>query len=90
MIGLVVWIGNGLGKDARFPFFDGGFICLLIFWTAVFIGILWAAFMSFKRSLRPTRLDKPNSDASTTHPPSQLDTNTASPDERLAHLLKKP
>ena len=89
MVGLVVWIGNGLGKDSGpAPFFDGPFIGFLVLWGGVFIGIAWAAFRCFKRALRPPRLDS----ASPAPEPARRDApqSLATPDERLAHLVKKP
>jgi hypothetical protein len=89
-MGLALWIGNAVGKDSPVagPFFDTKFVLTLAVWGAILLSIFWGMFRSFKRALRPPRLDssKPAPDDT----PIAVPKSSPTPDERLAHLVKKP
>jgi hypothetical protein len=89
-IGLTLWIGNALGKASPVspPFFDTKFVELLLIWGAIFLCILWGMFRSFKRALRPPRLDATNPAPEAV--PKAIPERPATPDERLALMVKKP
>ena len=89
-MGLALWIGNGVGKASPTspPFFDTKFVVTLLIWGAIFLCILWGVFRSFKRALTPPRLDSGNPAPETAQ--KAVPERPATPDERLAHLVKKP
>jgi hypothetical protein len=89
-MGLALWIGNAIGKDSPIagPFFDPKFVVTLLVWGAILLCILWGMFRSFRRALRPPRLDSINPPPEAAPKPTLE--SPAAPDERLAHLVKKP
>jgi hypothetical protein len=87
--GVFMFLALAVGNDSRAAtIHDASFIILyVIFGAGVLIG-LWFAFLSFRRALRPPRLDSPPE----TLPPLPAPTrqnDLATPDERLAYLVKK-
>jgi hypothetical protein len=86
----VLYVGNGLAKDSvpGASFYDGGYIIMLVIWSGIFLGIIWSAWFCLKRAFRPP----PKVSSSSTPEPIQSDkaSELATPDERLAHLVKKP
>lgn len=85
-----LYIGNGLSKDSvpGASFYDAGFIFMLAIWGGIFLGIIWGAWACLKRAFRPTRKDAINSLSETIQP--SKESKFATPDEKLAHLVKKP
>jgi hypothetical protein len=86
----VCFIGNALGRDsvARASIHDSSFMAIYLFGGAGLICGLWFAFRSFGRALRPPRLDLP-AHAATPPVTPEPHPDTKTPDDRLAHLLKK-
>ena len=66
---------------------DVSFIATFIFWGGILLGGVWFAFRSFRRALRPLKQVAP---AVASPPTSDPQHERATPDEKLAHLLKKP
>ena len=86
----VLNIGNGLGKDSvpGASFYDAGFITVLVIWGGIFLGIIWGAWTCLKRAFRPPPKEASSSSPQPVQP--QKASELATPDERLAHLVKKP
>ena len=86
-----VWfIGNAVGRDSvpGASIHDSSFMAIYLVGGAGLICGLWFAFRSFGRALRPPRLDLPLPAATPLVAPEQQH-NTKTPDDRLAHLVKK-
>lgn len=85
---LLYW-GNAVGKDSTgASFYDASFIVALVVWGGIFVGILWGMWWCLKRAFRPPRKNVghlPPEAAQTQKAP-----DLATPDEKLAHLVKKP
>jgi hypothetical protein len=74
------------GKDSRgASIFDSSFITLYVVFGGGLIGGLWVAFKNFRRALRPPERVVPPAEPSTF----TQQTDLATPDEKLAHLVKK-
>jgi len=88
LIGVVGLIGNGLGKDPNGRFFDAGFFEASLFWVAVLSALIWGVVRCFRRARLPQTDSgsQPSPGPAQTPPPAQSPTT---PDERLAHLVKK-
>jgi len=86
----VLNIGNGLGKDSvpGASFYDAAFITVLAVWGVVFLLIVWGMWTCLKRALRPPPRRLSNPSPQPVQP--QVASKLATPDERLAHLVKKP
>jgi hypothetical protein len=68
--------------------FDARFILLYLVGGSGFIGGIWCAFLCFRRALRPPRLEVPPPTCTPSVTPEQQQ-SLATPDERLAHLVKR-
>lgn len=86
----VYFIGNAIARDSvpGASVYDSSFIILYVVGGAGFLVGLWCAFLSFRRALRPPRLDLPTQAPALPTSPEPLQ-NLATADERLAHLVKK-
>ncbi len=83
--GVFVFFANAAGKDSRgVGIYDSSFIVLYVVFGGGLLGGLWFAFHSFRRAFRP-----PERIVSPTAPRSEQPTKLATPDDRLAHLVKK-
>ena len=67
---------------------DDSFIATLVIWGIVFFGIIWGVWVCLKRAFRPPRKDLSSLPPEPVKP--QKASEFATPDERLAHLVKKP
>lgn len=89
LIGYAWFIGLAISRDSvpGASVFDSSFITLYVVWGSVFLGCLWGAFLSFRRALRLRRRsalpEPPESPISKRQP------DLATPDEKLAHLVKR-
>jgi cytochrome b561 len=89
VFGVFVFWAVAVGKDSRgATIYDSSFITLYVIFGAGLLVGFGLAFLSFRRALRPPQLDSPP------EPPLELSTperrdDVATPDERLAHLVKK-
>jgi hypothetical protein len=86
-----VWfIGNAIGRDSvpGASIHDSSFMAIYLIGGVGLICGLWFAFRSFCRALRPPRLDLPPHAATPPVAPEQQH-DTKTPDDRLAHLVKK-
>jgi hypothetical protein len=64
---------------------DASFIATFIFWAIVFLGGAWIALRSFWRALRPPRrIELP-----VVTPTSDQQPSLTTPNDKLAHLVKK-
>jgi hypothetical protein len=83
--GVFMFFANAAGKDSSGgSIYDSSFIALYVVFGGGLLGGLWFAFQSFRRALRP-----PERVVSQAAPPSEQPTELPTPDERLAHLVKK-
>jgi hypothetical protein len=90
-VGELLWVGLAIGRESvpGASTSDSAFITFYVVWGGGLLGILWGAFSSFRRSLRPPpRVARPPSPPPTDQPHGLAVGATA--DERLAPLLKKP
>ena len=88
--GVFMFFALAVGKDSRgASIYDSSFIALYVVFGAGLLGDTWFAFLSFRRALRSPRLDSPAETSPLPAPPKQKD-DLATPDERLAHLVKRP
>jgi len=55
IIGVLLFVSYAVARDSApgASLFDASSIACLIFWSGVFLLIIWGAFWSFKRALRP-------------------------------------
>jgi ABC-type nickel/cobalt efflux system permease component RcnA len=85
----LLYFGNAVGKDSTGrSFYDASFIAILVVWGILLLGILWGIWRCLKQAFRPPRMD---SSPRVSEPPQvQKTPDGATPDERLAHLVKKP
>jgi hypothetical protein len=86
----VCFIGNAVGRDSvpGASIYDSSFIAIYLVGGAGLICGLWFALRSFGRALRSPRQDLPRL-AVTPPIASEQQHDTKSPDDKLAHLLKK-
>jgi hypothetical protein len=90
-VGYVAFIGTAISKDSvpGASVFDGGFIFIYVIFGGLILGALWFALLSFRHAFmappRPTRYSPPAVEQKAPLVPSQ-----GTPDENLAHLLKRP
>jgi len=83
--GVLMFFANAAGKDSRgASIYDWSFIVLYVIFGGGLLGGIWFAFQSFRRALRP-----PHRIVSPTAPTSEQPTKLTTPDERLAHFVKK-
>jgi hypothetical protein len=88
-IGYVAFIGTAISKDSApgASIFDSGFIIIYIIFGGLVLGAFWFALRNFRRAFSPPP-------RTTSHPPPIADTaavaSGVTPDEKLAHLVKKP
>jgi hypothetical protein len=86
VFGKVLWMSAAAGGASAS---DVSFIMGVIVWSGVQLGSLWGALVSLKRALRaPSRMPSTEVAVSASEPEQQRDLST--PDEKLAHLLRKP
>ena len=84
--GVFMFFATAAGKDSRgASIYDSSFITLYVVFGGGLLGGLWGAFQSFRRALRPPGRVVPLAGPST----SPQQTDLATPDEKLAHLVKK-
>lgn len=85
IFGVFMFFALAAGKDSRGgSIFDSSFILLYLVFGGGLLAGLWIALRSFRRALRPpTKVTPPISP--TVEQPSTL----ATPDDKLAHLIKK-
>lgn len=89
MMGMALVVASAFAKDGSGEeFFNAHFIAWCVFWTAIASGILWGIFRSLKSALRPP----PRQPLGVASESVQIEraAQSATPDERLAHLLKNP
>jgi hypothetical protein len=87
-----VWfIGNAVGRDSvpGASIHDSSFMAIYLFGGAGLICGLWFAVRSFGRALRSPRLDLPSHAAPQPVTPEEQQRDMRTPDDRLAHLVKK-
>src|SRR6266536_1694447 len=87
MMGVALVVANAFAKDGSGgEFFDAHFIAWCVFWTAIASGILWGIFRRLKSAFRPP----PRQAIGVASKSVQVEpaAHSATPDERLAHLLK--
>jgi hypothetical protein len=83
----VGFIGTAIGRDSvpGASVYDSSFMMIYLVGGAGLICGLWLASRSFRRALRPPRLDEPPAAS----PPASDQERGATADEKLAHLVKK-
>lgn len=85
VFGVFMFFALAAGKDSRgASIADPSFIMLYVVFGGGLLGGCWIAFQSFRRALRPPAMVIPP-----TSPASEQSSELATPDERLAHLVKK-
>lgn len=83
--GVIMFFAIATGKDSRgASIYDPSFIVLYVVFGGGLLGGLWFAFQSFRRAMRP-----PDRIIFPTAPLADQPTELATPNERLAHLVKK-
>jgi hypothetical protein len=83
--GVFMFFAVAAGKDSRgASIYDSSFIVLYVVFGGGVLGGLWLAFQSFRRALRPPERVAPPA-PSTAVPKTDL----ATPEEKLAHLVKR-
>jgi hypothetical protein len=84
----LLFFANAVGRDSvpGASIYDSSFKTLYVVWGVVLLAGLWCAFLSLRRALRPPRLDVP---AAIPPPATSDQQDVVTPDERLAHLVKK-
>src|SRR6266496_5732721 len=88
LFGLLMWWGNGLGKDsANNAFFDASFIVFLIFWATVSLAIVWGVLRFLKRAFKPPPRHPTHLISQPVRPAATQE--QSSPDEILSRLVKK-
>jgi hypothetical protein len=89
-IGVAWFFGLAVSRDSvsGASIFDSSFIVFYVFWGSVFLGCLWGAFQSFRRAARTPQRNLPMETPTSSTESEQHD--LATPDEKLAHLVKKP
>jgi hypothetical protein len=90
LIGLTAFIGLALSQDSvpGASIFGPVFLLFFLIWGVVFAAIVYAVFLNFRRSLVPQRINATSEVA----PSSEVSHGLAdgsTPDEKLAHLVKK-
>ena len=89
------FIGNAVGRDSvpGASIHDSSFMVIYLIGGGGLICGVWFAFRSFRRALRPPRVESSGSPViqERRHDPAAPDQkrDPATPDERLAHLVKK-
>ena len=89
-MGRLMFLGMAIGKDSvpGASIFDGDFITLYVVDSSLILGALWFALLSFRRAFRPpTR--RPSVPPATAIQALEIH-SAATPEEKLAHLVKKP
>ncbi len=89
-IGVAWFIGLAVGRDSvpGASLFDGAFILFYVVWGGIFLGIIIMALSNLWRSVQPSPR-KPSSELPSQFVQTQGLATGATPDERLAPLLKK-
>src|ERR1035437_3806490 len=84
----LLFLGNAVGRDSvpGASIYDSSFLTLYAIGGVVLVAGLYFAFLCFRRALRPPRLEAP---PSTPAPPKPTQQEIGTPDERLAHLVKR-
>jgi hypothetical protein len=84
----LLFLGNAVGRDSvpGASIYDSSFLTLYAIGGGVLVAGLYFAFLSFRRALRPPRLDVPAATQASVMPRQQ---EPGTPDERLAHLVKR-
>jgi hypothetical protein len=80
VFGVFMFVGYG-----AFGFSVDAYVVL---WVAVFLASIWGIFSTFRRALRTSRNDSP-SETVTAQSSSGRKPDVTTPDEKLAHLVKK-
>jgi hypothetical protein len=80
VFGVLMFVGYG-----AFGFSADAYVVL---WAAVFLTSIWGIFFTFRRALRTSRSDFPV-ETVTAQSSSERKPDVATPDEKLAHLVKK-
>lgn len=80
VFGVFMFVGYG-----AFGFSADAYVVL---WAAVFLASIWGMFSTFRRALRASRSDSP-AEAVTAQRSVERKPDVATPDEKLAHLVKK-
>lgn len=90
IVGCFAFFGTAINKNSvpGASVFDGGFIVIYVVFGGLILGGLWFALASFRRVFRAAPRQAPAPAPVATQAP-QLP-STATPDEKLAHLVRKP
>jgi hypothetical protein len=80
VFGVFMFVGYG-----AFGFSADGYVVL---WVGVFLASIWGIFSTFRRALRAPRRDSPTETVTAGSSP-ERQPDVATPDEKLAHLVKK-
>jgi hypothetical protein len=82
------WCAFGVFMFVGYGAFGFGADAFVVLWAAVFLASVWGMFSTFRRALRTWRSDS-RVETRTIHSLSEQKPEVATPDERLAHLVKK-
>jgi len=88
-VGYVAFIGTAISKDSvpGASVFDGKFIVVYVVFGGLILGALWFALINFKSAFAaPQRPGRPEA----AQDPEPRPASGATPEERLAHLVKQP
>jgi hypothetical protein len=90
LLGFLQFMSLAVGRDSipGASVFDSSFISFYVIWGAVFLGCLWLILRSFSRAMRRAQ-SNPSADAVSRNGLEQQ-SKMATPDEKLAHLVKRP
>jgi hypothetical protein len=87
VLGVFWFMGIAATRDSRASFLDSPFVSFFFIWGSVFLGSLWGALVCLRRVVRLSRATPHLQSAAPSVCREQTD--LATPDEKLAHLLKR-
>ena len=85
-VGVAWFIGLAVSRDSvpEASIFDSSFVSFYFVWGSIFLACIWGAFRSFRQARRQTVRVPPAAPSAPEQQP-----ELATPDEKLAHLVKR-